>query len=217
MTDKDERPTLTPEDLQDVEACLRQDGETPAAYRAFLTYLSLGPGRSLVKANAKLNRRPSSVSDLKDWSVQNKWQERVRAYDDAENLKTLRKLKDESDKARDRIIGQSVGIQHGMTALVAELVERYNEGRLNLAELGDDTLLQRIGDFSRAWERAVNIEARLRGEPTERVAVEHSGRIEGSDPIAQLIATDPDARAAAEALMKAAMKKPATAPPGAAP
>lgn len=54
-------------------------GETAKAYAAFAIYRDMGPGRGL-EALARLLH--TSKTNQAAWSAKNRWQERVRAYDE---------------------------------------------------------------------------------------------------------------------------------------
>lgn len=56
----------------------RQEGESAAAWEAFLAYLDAGDKRSVRAVAQKLNKSASLVGR---WSSAWKWQERIRAYE----------------------------------------------------------------------------------------------------------------------------------------
>lgn len=56
----------------------RRDGETPPAYEAFKTYLTMGAERSCAKVANALGK---STTLIEGWSVTNDWQRRTVEYD----------------------------------------------------------------------------------------------------------------------------------------
>jgi hypothetical protein len=59
----------------------RVEGETPRAYAAFCVYRDLGPGRQLCEATRIHYSGKKCQSQVKAWCRDNRWHERVRAYD----------------------------------------------------------------------------------------------------------------------------------------
>ncbi len=55
--------------------------ETNKAYLIFCRYRDLGPARSLRKLVQTLNKTPTYLRQLADWSKKHYWPERVEAYD----------------------------------------------------------------------------------------------------------------------------------------
>lgn len=69
----------------------REEGESARAYASRVEYVTMGPGRSLDKLLARLqsaHRAPTTRrrETLADWSIQYRWQEHARKYDDAMTL-----------------------------------------------------------------------------------------------------------------------------------
>jgi hypothetical protein len=69
----------------DTPSSERLPGESEKAYRSFLAYRDLGPGRTLAKLHASPppGRRPVVFRQLEELSSRHRWQERCRQWDAA--------------------------------------------------------------------------------------------------------------------------------------
>lgn len=89
-------------------------GETSTAYQRFVSYLELGPDRSLTKLCAELGRPKGYRSMLRDWSARNAWVDRARAYDDDELQQGLDVRKIDRERGRQVAVDR---IRRNMTIL----------------------------------------------------------------------------------------------------
>jgi len=78
--------------------------ETDLSYSYFISYLEIGPGRSLPKVCQKYTKKDSYISQLKKWSSKYDWVERASAYDEKQLLKTLKDKEKEVDKVRAKLL-----------------------------------------------------------------------------------------------------------------
>lgn len=129
----------------------RQPGETSKAYAAFCIYRDLGPERSLDKALATADKKPTNRRHWARWMEKYRWVERVRAYDDYLD----RKKREEKEKA---IIEMAERHARLAVAFQQKVVER-------LRELDPEQLSP--GDLAKWLDVATKLERLSRGEPTE--------------------------------------------------
>ena len=104
----------------------RQEGETPAQYKAFSIYRDLD-GRSIDKAYRVLKGDTEGTKKAptrwKEWSVKNEWVDRVATYDDY--LDGLNREQDEADKLQAR--KERKQIIRNLKAISGEAIKRTYE------------------------------------------------------------------------------------------
>lgn len=61
------------------DLALIESKESAKAYQAFVDYVNLGPERSLRKLAASKGKNGTYVGQLERWSVEHKWQDRLKA------------------------------------------------------------------------------------------------------------------------------------------
>lgn len=129
----------------------RQKGESSKAYAAFCIYRDLGPDRSLDKALAAANKKPTNRRHWSRWMEKYNWYERVQVYDDYID----RKKRDEKEKA------------------ILEMSERQAREAMALQQKGLEmlrSLCVEEGKWQDAWRLIVEgakLERLAMGEPTE--------------------------------------------------
>lgn len=126
----------------------RQPGETDKAFESFAWYRDMGPGRSIPKVCREHSKNESL---LKRWSAQNRWGERVSAWDDENDRQTRYAFaKGITDMRR-----KHIDAANEMLTKALEHMRRISSIDVSLA------------DVARAVDTAVKIERLSRGEPTE--------------------------------------------------
>jgi len=60
------------------DLALSESKESAKAYQAFVDYVNLGPTRSLRKLVEYYHKNPSYLTQVRDWSVEHKWQDRLK-------------------------------------------------------------------------------------------------------------------------------------------
>jgi len=93
----------------------RRPKESAKAYKAFVTYLELGAGRSITKAFRKIGNKSGQARHFEKWSSQYEWVSRARAYD--------------SDLMQDRIQGRKLQQEQGRQLAIDETPEMMQELR----------------------------------------------------------------------------------------
>jgi hypothetical protein len=144
----------------------RQDGETSLRYAAFCRYRDMGPEeRSLAKVAKEMAPAKTrlKLGQLKDWSAWDKWQIRVRAWDDEQDrIKRAymnKALKGQARKYLDiAITAQSKGVKS---------LQAYNPDLEPMKPL----------ESMRFINEAVKLECLALGVPSEIVNVQHSGEV----------------------------------------
>lgn len=106
----------------------RQPNEGPKPYEAFTIYRDLGKERTLPKVAEQLQK---SVGLISRWSRENKWVERVNAWDDEADRQAAQKQLKDIANARVRQRKQAVKMQ--LKAL--QLLESINQGDAKLSEI----------------------------------------------------------------------------------
>jgi hypothetical protein len=151
---------------------LRQPGESAKAFEGFLAYAEFGVDRSITKAAQKIGKSPSLLAR---WSQRHKWTARTAAWDSDQAEVRRRKRLAHFMEMEDRHRQVAIAFQ-------AKVIQRMNLIRPEeLSPL----------ELAKWFEIATKIERLAIGEVTERFAVEHSGGIETSNEIAQLVFEDP--------------------------
>ena len=166
----------------------RQPGESSRAYAAFCIYRDLGPARSLDKALAQANKKPSNRRHWARWMERYRWLERAQAYDDyIERIKREEQEKEILDMAQ----------RHARLAVAFQqkIAER-------LMDLDPKELSPR--DLSVWLDVATKLERLSRGEPTEIGKQEMQGQVTQryEYDITQRIISDPEAVQLAEQLLR---------------
>lgn len=170
----------------------RRKNETERAYAAFTTYRSMGSTRS----TAKVAQALSKTKTLMDrWSGQHDWVTRAAAWDAHVDAKQQRAYEETAEAIgrRQAQLGRDLQAKaaEGLKHLTPEHLDGMEVARL--AKVGAD--IERVGA----------------GLPTGRLAV--TGPDGGPvpvrvdvDPIAAVVAADPEAREAAKRLLEATDK-----------
>jgi len=130
----------------------RQEGESPHAFEAFVTYRDLGPSRSLSKAVKKLNKNKTTLAE---WSSQWSWVERCAAWEAKLDAERRQATLDEVREMQIRHVGFAQSMQNKLAA------------RLNTLD-PDNIPLQSVPNW---LEVAVRTERLSRDVPTDRVAM----------------------------------------------
>lgn len=129
----------------------RLPNESSKAYAAFCIYRDLGFERSLDKALAVANKKPTNRRHWARWMEKYKWVERAQAYDDY----IEQKKRKEQEKA---ILEMAERHARIAMAFQQKVVERLRE--LDPSDLSPK-------DLSTWFDIAAKIERLSRGEPTE--------------------------------------------------
>lgn len=79
--------------------------ETDLAYSYLVSYMEMGPERSLLKVCQKHTKKESYLTQLKRWSSKYNWVERAKEYDQHIILKSLNNREKLIDIAHSRMLG----------------------------------------------------------------------------------------------------------------
>lgn len=136
----------------------RQKGESQKAFEAFACYRDLGPKRSIAKVAQKLGK---STALIARWSARWDWVARAEAWDREQD-----RLRRESQLEAIKRMNE----QHALiaSAFLQKLVERLRT--VNPMELP-------AAAMPRWFETAVKVERLARGEPTENISQQHTGKV----------------------------------------
>ncbi len=109
----------------------RIDGETMAAFEAFVIYRDLGPGRSLSKAAQPLAK---TAGTLAEWSAKYSWATRAQAWDDhldkiiqTATEKTVAKAQSDVIKNHLKIADLMIGVGASQLNKWGRQVEQWQE------------------------------------------------------------------------------------------
>ncbi len=144
-----------------METWTRQAGESSKAYAAFCTYRDLGPERSLDKALAAANKKPTNRRHWARWMDRFSWYARAQAYDDYIEQERRRAQEKEIMEMADRHARIATNFQ---TAVIQRLT------KLEPEELSPS-------DMAKWFDIAVKVERLSRGEATESVKQEVGGQV----------------------------------------
>lgn len=144
----------------------RQPFDTPKSWAAFTVYRDLGPGRSLVRTAASLERNPAVV---RDWSRHNRWVERVAAWDAEQDRLRRLALLEETQKMAERHARQAVAAQNAAMIPVSAILTRLQgqEASEMLGGVRAADLLSLALEALRTLPASQGAERLARGEPTE--------------------------------------------------
>ncbi|HQK35170.1 MAG TPA: hypothetical protein PK074_10615 [Spirochaetales bacterium] len=129
----------------------RQPYESSKAYAAFCIYRDLGTERSLDKALAAANKKPTNRRHWARWMDKYNWLERARAYDDY----LERKKREEKEKAILEMAERHARLAMAFQQRVAERLREINPSELSPS------------DMAKWLDVATKLERLSRGEPTE--------------------------------------------------
>jgi len=129
----------------------RQPHESSKAYAAFCIYRDLGAERSLDKALAAANKKPTNRRHWARWMDKYNWLERARAYDDY----LERKKREEKEKAILEMAERHARLAMAFQQRVAERLREINPSELSPS------------DMVKWLDVATKLERLSRGEPTE--------------------------------------------------
>lgn len=143
----------------------RQHGETDTAFRAFRTYLDLGPDRSLAKCGRALGKNKTS---LERWSAKNRWVERVRQIEST----AAAMVDDERAKALAEVAGrqaQEMRLQATSLAMItSSFLKRIQQNPALLDGLDAETHAKLATAAARAHSRVIVAERLVHGMTTEQ-------------------------------------------------
>jgi hypothetical protein len=146
-------------------------GESAKAYRAFDLYRDLGPRRSLDQASRAYHQRPDAQSNgassrrktrasgiIRRWAERWNWSARAMAWDQevtrVRQTERLAQFKEMDDRhIKEMMLLQQRAVERGRLLTPEELTPQ---------------------DVVRYLTEAIKMERLVRGEPTERVAEEHT-------------------------------------------
>jgi hypothetical protein len=143
----------------------RQPGESSKAYAAFCIYRDLGTERSLDKALAAANKKPTNRRHWSRWMDKYNWLERARAYDDY----LERKKREEKEKAILEMAERHARLAMAFQQRVAERLREINPSELSPS------------DMAKWLDTATKLERLSRGEPTEIEKQEVHGEVKNGD------------------------------------
>ena len=129
----------------------RQPYESSKAYAAFCIYRDLGTERSLDKALAAANKKPTNRRHWARWMGKYNWLERARAYDDY----LERKKREEKEKAILEMAERHARLAMAFQQRVAERLREINPSELSPS------------DMAKWLDVSTKLERLSRGEPTE--------------------------------------------------
>ncbi len=121
------KPKKDPVFTKGLELYERQDFESDPAWKAFLAYRDLGPGRTVAETVRTLGKRPSYRTTMESWSRKNGWVKRCSAWD--------RHLDDGARKAAEKETARLAKVKtramqkvaEDMYAFAGENLELYRE------------------------------------------------------------------------------------------
>lgn len=90
--------------------------ESSLAYKFFVTYLELGPSRSMLKVCQMYTKPESYVSQLKRWSSKYNWITRASDYDESIGISILENRRKKIEHAQAKLL-------HNLDSAVDELLE----------------------------------------------------------------------------------------------
>ncbi len=149
----------------------KKEDETSKSYHAFCLYRDMGPERTHDRVRQRLERPKGYLGYIQKWSAKYDWVKRAEAYD--EHLERMQ------------------------MAHMAELRRRRNEETLKTCEKFHSAVRKRLeamlenegwdltpSDMIRWFKEAVELELKVRGDPTEYVKMEtmNGGPVEEDDP-----------------------------------
>lgn len=187
----------------------RLPDESPPAREAFLKYRDQGAQRSTAKVAHELGKTKALMDR---WCSAHAWVERAKAWDaHLEELLEAR-VEKELDAMAKRHIATARALQDVPVPFLNELTRRLQDGDLEdeLKKVPVEKVADTLARLGKVFKVGVDVERIASGQPTDRMELGGTpGRPVEVDPIALVVATDPEARAAAEALLKRSLKKPA--------
>jgi len=144
----------------------RQEGETSLRYAVFCRYRDMGPEeRSLAKVAKEMApaKTTPKLRQLKDWSAWDKWQIRVKAWDDEQDRKK-RVYMDKALKAQAR--------KYLDVAITAQ-----GKGVKSLQAFNPDLEPMKPLDAMKLITEAVKLECLALGVPSDILNIQHSGEV----------------------------------------
>lgn len=139
----------------------RQPEEKPKPFEAFCIYRDMGIERSIRKVAAKLGKSDTLIGR---WSKDNKWVERVTAWDDEQERKEREIAQKEQAKAIREMRKKHADLASAMLIKAAKA----------LAKIPDDEI--KAGDMTRMVDVASKLERISRGDVGEVVEERDGGQ-----------------------------------------
>jgi hypothetical protein len=185
----------------------RLHNESAPAREAFLKYRDLGAQRSTTKVSRELGK---SKPLMDRWCRAHGWVERAKAWDAHLEELLQARVEAELDETAKRHIATARALQDVPVPFLNELTRRAAAGDLakELEKVPAEKVAETLARLGRVFKVGVDVERLSSGQPTDRMALEGTpGRpVQVVDPIASLVARDPEARRLAEALLKRSLQ-----------
>jgi len=143
----------------------RQKDESSRAYAAFCVYRDLGIERSLDKALATANKKPTNRRHWARWMEKYNWVKRTKAYDDY----IERKKREEKEKAILDMAERHAKLAMAFQQRIAERIKVIDPSELSPS------------DMAKWLDIATKLERLSRGEPTEIEKQEVHGEVKNGN------------------------------------
>ena len=140
----------------------KQEFETPRQYAMFCAYRDLGTNRSLAKTVKALQKKPSYLRAMQKYSKDNRWVDRVTAYDLFCDEQNRRECEDEIKEMKRRHIREAEKMQE-------KALKRLEE--LNVREMGVSDCIKMLDVAVKIERMARDVDNNSKLEITNNVAI----------------------------------------------
>lgn len=153
-----------------------QPGESHVVYQYFKAFRDMPSyARNLAGLAESYGLDPNT---MRRHCFQNKWQERVRAYDAYMDGIKQRAYEQEIENMSARQARQAIMFQNALALPAEELMRRIGEDETTIQEVDLIDLLNTVPRSANAWKQVALLERLARGQTTESIQTENGGAIE---------------------------------------